>query len=154
MPGGNDDAVRIFHVANAKTIRDFQEIATTVRTVADIRRLFTYNSARALVSRGTSDQLALASWLVNELDRAGPHAAASTEYRMADANQTVVRVFYVPAGTSPQDFLKFAASLRTAAGAQRTVLCEAFRAVAVRGTTTQIVQASELAADRNKSSGH
>jgi hypothetical protein len=39
-----DDIVRVFRLAHAPTPRALQEIATIVRSTADIRRLFTYNA--------------------------------------------------------------------------------------------------------------
>jgi len=48
-----DDIVRVFHLANAPTPKMLQEIATDVRSIADIRRLFTYNKTSAMTVRAT-----------------------------------------------------------------------------------------------------
>ena len=55
-----DQVVKVFYVTNATSVQEFQEIATAVRTVGDIRRVYTYNAQKAMVVRGTVDQVALA----------------------------------------------------------------------------------------------
>src|SRR5665213_3616277 len=64
-----DDVVKVFYVTNATTVQEFQEIATAVRTVAEIRRVFTYNAQRAMIVRDTVDKVALAEKLVHDLDK-------------------------------------------------------------------------------------
>jgi len=44
-------------------------MATDVRSIGNIRRLFTYNLSNALIMRGTAAEMALADWLVKELDQ-------------------------------------------------------------------------------------
>ena len=64
-----DQVVKTFYVTNATSVQEFQEIATAIRTVADIRRVYTYNAQKAMVVRGTVDQVALAEKLVRDLDK-------------------------------------------------------------------------------------
>ncbi|HTM14537.1 MAG TPA: cohesin domain-containing protein [Bryobacteraceae bacterium] len=64
-----DDVVKVFYVTNATTVQEFQEIATAIRTVAEIRRVFTYNAQRAMIVRDTVDKVALAEKLVHDLDK-------------------------------------------------------------------------------------
>jgi general secretion pathway protein D len=64
-----DQVVKVFYVTNATTVQEFQEIATAIRTVADIRRVYTYNAQKAMVVRGTVDQVALAEKLIRDLDK-------------------------------------------------------------------------------------
>src|SRR5260370_1154820 len=59
----------VFYLADPPTIQQFQELVTLVRSIADIRRLFTYNAPRAVVVRATADQIGLADWLFNQLDK-------------------------------------------------------------------------------------
>lgn len=65
----DDEVVRTFYVTNATSVQEFQEIATAIRTVADIRRVFTYNAQKAMVVRGSLDAVALAEKLVHDLDK-------------------------------------------------------------------------------------
>ena len=53
MPGDGENVISLMYVRTASGPRDFQEIATAVRTVADIRRVFTYTAPMAMVVRGT-----------------------------------------------------------------------------------------------------
>jgi general secretion pathway protein D len=64
-----DEVVKTFYVTNAATVQEFQEIATAVRTLTDIRRVFTTNAQRAMVIRGAADAVALAEKLVHDLDK-------------------------------------------------------------------------------------
>ena len=84
-PGTTDDVVRVFYVITAPTVQDFQEAATLVRTISDIRRVFTYNARNALVMRGTDAQIGLAEWLVKELV---PEPPSSTHRIRNDGRMT------------------------------------------------------------------
>ena len=64
-----DDVVKVFYITNATSVQEFQEIATAIRTVAEIRRVFTYNAQRAMIVRDTVDKVALAEKLVHDLDK-------------------------------------------------------------------------------------
>lgn len=64
-----DEVVKVFYVTNASSVQEFQEIVTAIRTLADIRRVYAYNAQRAMVVRGTADQVALAEKLVHDLDK-------------------------------------------------------------------------------------
>src|SRR5580704_9280803 len=64
-----DEVVKTFYVTNVTSVQEFQEIATTIRTVAEIRRVFTYNAQRALIVRDTADKVALAEKLIHDLDK-------------------------------------------------------------------------------------
>ena len=65
----DDEVVKTFYVTNATSVQEFQEIAVAIRTVADIRRVFTYNAQKAMIVRGTLDAVALAEKLVHDLDK-------------------------------------------------------------------------------------
>ncbi len=64
-----DYVVKTFYLANTTTVQELQEIATAVRSVTEIRRLFTYNGQNAILIRGTVDQVALAEKLIADLDK-------------------------------------------------------------------------------------
>src|SRR5207249_8122781 len=69
LPGSGDDVVRVFYLTHAGTPQQLQEIATQVRSMAEIRRLFIYNAPRAMALRGTASQIALADRLIQERDQ-------------------------------------------------------------------------------------
>jgi predicted RNA polymerase sigma factor len=137
-----DDVVRLYFLPNTPTIQSFQEIATAVRTIVDIRRLFTYNAPRVLAARGTADQIATAAFLVHELDQ--PATAArknSREYQMIDPNnrgETAVQVFYLPYTKTIQQFQEAATLIRTIAEIRRVFTYNGPQALSVRGTPDQL----------------
>lgn len=84
-----DDVVKIFYVTNATSVQEFQEIATAVRTVAEIRRVFTYNAQRAMIVRDTIDKVALAEKLVHDLDK--PKSEVVVDVMVMEANSERTR---------------------------------------------------------------
>jgi len=64
-----DSVVKTFYLTNTTSVQEFQEIANAVRTATTIRTAFTYNAQKALVLRGTLDQIKLAEKLIHDLDR-------------------------------------------------------------------------------------
>jgi hypothetical protein len=149
---GADDVMRVFYLANTQTVQDFQEIANATRTTIEIRRMFTVNSPRAVLIRSTSDQMAMAQWLLGELDKpaATQQNQASGEYQVPGAADDVMRVFYVPNAKSVQDFQQIANAVRTATAIQRVFTNNARHAVAVRGTVNQLALAETLIHDLSR----
>lgn len=146
LPGNGEVVVRVFYCANVATPQDLQEIATVIRSITGTRRLFTYNAQRALVLRGTDDQIAVAEWLFNELDKpAGPaHQHFTDEYRSPTAGDDVTRVFCFAHAETPRDFQEVATLIRAIGEIPRVFTYNALRAVAVRGTAGQIAMANWL----------
>jgi hypothetical protein len=150
-----DDVVRVLHVPNAAGVQQFQEIATAVRSIADIRRAFTYTASRAFAVRGTADQVEAAEWVVHELDQpANVRGADSPEHRMIDPvihADTSVRVFYVPYTTTVQEFQEVATLIRSIGDIRRVFTYNARRAMVVRGTPDQMTLVSWLKEELGKS---
>ncbi len=84
-----DDVVKVFYVTNATTVQEFQEIATAIRTVAEIRRVYTYNAQRAMIVRDTVDKVALAEKLVHDLDK--PKSEVIVDILVMEANSQRTR---------------------------------------------------------------
>lgn len=64
-----DEVMKVFYLYNATSIQEIQEIATAVRTLGDIRRVFPLNAQKALIVRATLDQMALTEKLLHDLDK-------------------------------------------------------------------------------------
>ena len=150
LPSGGDNVVRVFYVPYAKTVQEFQEAATLVRSIAEIRRMFTFNAPRAVAARGTADQSALAEWLFNELGKPADQNSPSAEYRMPGGNDDVIRVFHLPRTKTVQDFQEVAVFVRTRTNIKRAFTYNAPRALALRGTATQLGLAAQLIAETSK----
>jgi hypothetical protein len=140
-----DDVVHLFYLPNTATIQDFQEVATTVRTIAEIRRVYTFNTPRAMAVRGTADQIAAAAFMIHELDQpAGTKRTDSREFRMTgpgDPGETAVRVFYLPYAATVQQFQEVATLIRTIVEIRRVFTYNAPKALVVRGTADQMAAA-------------
>lgn len=147
LSGGTENVVRLMYLHTPATAQEFQEIVTAVRTVADIRRVFTYNAPMAVVMRGSDDQIALADWLLNELDQPASAHSALHEYLMTsgfDRNESAIRVFYLTHTPTVQDFQEVATATRTIADIRRVFTYNTPRAMIVRGTPDQITLAAWL----------
>jgi hypothetical protein len=147
LPG--DDVARVLELANAQTPQDLQEIVTLIRSVADIQRLFIYNRRRAIALRATAERVALAAWLVNELDKptdqqaAAEDGAAPHEYRLSSGADSLVRVFYLARFPAPEHRLKVVTQVRANTGIRRLFIYNALGALAVRGTDGQVATAEK-----------
>jgi hypothetical protein len=150
VSGSADDIVRVMHLANTPTVQDFQEVAVLIRTIADIRRVFTYNGPRLVVARGTADQIALAAWLTHELDQPSnrqaltPRAPSSPyQYTTAEGDH-IVKVFYLTQTPTVQEFQAAATNIRKTTNIRRVFTYNGPRAMAIRGTADQIAHADRL----------
>lgn len=142
-----DDVVRIFYVRNAADLQGFQEIATVARAMAEIRRLFTCNRLNAVVARGTPAQLALAEWLLGELDRPlqEPAPKGARAYEVPDLGpETIVRVYRLPRTATVQDFQEAAVTVRAIGEIRRVFTYNAPRALVLRGTASEMALADWL----------
>lgn len=140
-----DDVARVFELTYPRTPQQLQEVATLIRSIGDIPRLFIYSERRALAVRATAEQVGLAAWLVSELDKpAGGRPAAQDrgerhEYRLSSGPDNLVRVFYL-AG----DHQKAATQVRVNAGIPRLFVYNALGALAARGTVGQVATAERV----------
>lgn len=146
VPNKEDDVVRVFFLPNAATVQAFQEDATVVRTIGEIRRVFTMNTTRALAVRGTANQLAATEFLARELDQpADAKRTDSRDFNMfdpadhsSDHGATAVRVFYLPYASTIQQFQEVATLTRTIGEIRRVFTQNAYKALIVRATPDQI----------------
>jgi hypothetical protein len=67
-------AVRMFRLSHSTSPQALQELVNAVRSVSDVQRIMIDNAITTVTLRGTPAQAAMATWLIQELDRA-PAAA-------------------------------------------------------------------------------
>ncbi len=138
LKGGDENAVRVLFLRNTATVQAFQEVAAVLRSITEIRRAFTCNASRAIALRGTPDQIGLAAWIVDALDRPAGEKSASSEYRMPMSSdrfgEVVTRISYVSNAATDKDFQGIASALRTLATIRRTFTVNTRRAIVVRST--------------------
>ena len=154
MPEGQENIVRVFYVPDTSTGKDFQEVAVLVRTITNLRRLFTYNAPRAIAVRGTDNQLALAEWLCADLNTAsipqGRQDSGKHEYRLSPTSDEFVRVFYLTHADTPQGLQEAATQVRLKTNSRWVLTYSAPSAIAIRGTTEQITLADRLIQERDR----
>jgi hypothetical protein len=140
-----DDVVRVFYLTNPEVPTGFQEIATSVRCLANIRQMFTYNDLRAVIFRGTSEQINLAEFLFAQMDKPGiPGSGASAEFKMDSGQEGLAQVFYLPNTKTVQDFQELVTLVRTVGQLRYAFSYNAPRAVGVRGSDEQVALAKWL----------
>jgi hypothetical protein len=148
-PGNSNDVVRVYFT-HATTPQALQEIVVTIRSVADIQRIFIYNSLHATVLRGSAAEVGLADWLMQKLDQPGQNQAPQ-EYPFAgQRGPEVARVFYLVHPQSPRDIQELVTTLRSIADLQRIFVYMAPRAVAVRGPADRVVLAQWLVSELDR----
>jgi hypothetical protein len=148
IPGIPDPSVRIFYPARADTPVNLQELTTTVRSVIEIRRAFTFNAAKAVVLRGTPAETDTAEWLFRELDRGPANGAVSEIRTLPNDSEGVIRVFYLRPVLSVEQFQRNATEVRREVAIRRMFTFNALRAMAIRGTAEQVAAAERLLEER------
>ncbi len=156
--GAADDLVHLYFVKHVESAQNLEELVVFVRSVGNIHRLFrTAGQPMTVGMRGTSEELGLADWLLQQLDQ--PTVGSATQ---AQAQEESAREFYMP-GTGDtvrlfylrdatvQAFQNVASDVRKA-GISKVFTYNAFGALAVRGTADQIVAARDLIHERFKNS--
>ena len=141
---------RTFYSTHTKTVQELQEIATGMRTLGDIREVSVDGQRKTITLRGTPDQVSMAEWLFNELDKAVQPHSATPEFRVGGSGTDVVRVFYFGSAETVQDFQEAATSIRTLTNMRRVFTYNAPRAVSVRGTSQETSLAEWLFQELDK----
>jgi hypothetical protein len=140
---GEDQVIRIFRMDPKSTNADLTSMVTAIRTIADLQRLFPFETGKAVIAEGSSDRVAVAEWLVHELGKpSDPQRAHETT--LTGVTDGVVRVFYVGQPTSPADLTMLVAQIRSTAGIMRIFPFSKPAAVILRGRPDQMSTAEAL----------
>ena len=145
-----EDTDRVFRLKNAATALGAQQIAGTMRIVAQIQNISMDNAAATLTMKGTPDQMALADWLFPKLDVAEPSNLGPQEYRVQRSSDDVVMVFELAHTTTNTGIQEIITTLRTVAEIQKVFLVTAPRIIALRGDASQIALARFLVFELDK----
>ena len=122
LGGDPKDLVRIFRIANAANIQQFQEIGTIIRSLTEVKYLYSSWPTGSILVRGDSARLDLGQWIVERLD----HPVAEIDYNRHDydlpaplpgsrpgENLTRITAFRVANSTSTTEFLEIVTALRS-----------------------------------------
>ena len=83
-----DEVVKVFYLKNPTSVQEFQEIVTSVRSVTDVRRMFTYNAQNAVMVRDTVDKVALVEKLFQNMDKAKAEVVVDVIVMEANSSKT------------------------------------------------------------------
>jgi len=96
-----DNVVKVFYLQNITSVQELNEIATSVRSVTEIRRLYTYNAQNAVIARGTVDQVALVEKLLGDLDKPKPEVLVDVIVMETSTGRTRDLAATVVSGDTP-----------------------------------------------------
>ncbi len=134
---------RVFKLVNATAVTSLQEIATTLRTLAQIQQLSVDNALATLTVKGTADQILLAEWLVPKLDVTAGSNPGPQEYRASGDSDDVVVVYELVHAATMQSVQEIAITLRTVAEIQK-IFAISTQIVTLRGSASQMALAEFL----------
>ena len=132
------DLVHVYHLPHSESIRDFQWAVTTIRSITDLRWAFTYNARRAFVVRGSPGKMEMTGWLVQQLGQPADGRVGSSEYRVRDAADDLVRVYFVKHVESEETLQELATFVRSVGNIRRLFTIGPTIAVATRGTAEEV----------------
>jgi len=119
------------------------EVVNLIRTISELQRVALLSAGTKTVAvRGTAERVALADWLVKQLDNPNGAVGKGAEHT-ADQSQSV-RVFYMAASSDAQDLANRVKSVRDAAKVQRVAFYSPNRVLMVRGTPDQLAAAERV----------
>jgi hypothetical protein len=133
----SQDRDRTFFLTHTATTQQFQEVATVIRTIADIQQISADNDQKSVTVHASVGQIAMAEWLFNELDSPAAQPSVPHEYRVAGSTDDMVRVFYVTTAATVQDFQEASTLVRTITGIRRVFTYNERKALVIRGTDAQ-----------------
>jgi hypothetical protein len=113
------DLSRTFQLKNNSTTRGLQEIATTLRTVFDVKQLSVDPAVATITIAGNADQIALAEWLLPKLDAIPGSSPAPQKYFFAGNSNDVVEVAAVKNAQTVVFLQEMLTTLRTVADIQK-----------------------------------
>ncbi|MCU1262264.1 MAG: hypothetical protein JWO80_5149 [Bryobacterales bacterium] len=139
------DVYLVTYLRSATIPVGVQEIITTLRTVGNVQRIYSYSAPGAIVVRGAASEVEMAEWMIQQLDtQAGNQAPGPHEYRNPRAADDVVRIFYLSQTQTPRGVQDIMTAIRTTGQIMHVYGCTAPRAIAVRDTATRVAVAQRL----------
>lgn len=143
---------QVVYLSHVDNPRDLQEIVNGVRSVTDIQRCSPMNQQKAIVMRGSPEQVKAADWLLGVLDQpagAQPGGAAGHEYRLAEGawdarSGLVVRVAALTHLDTPEAIQEVINVTRSVADIQRLFPIMSRRFLIMRGSDEQMALVSWL----------
>jgi hypothetical protein len=130
---------RVFQLAQTDTPQSVQEVTNVVRAMTEASASVD-QAAKTVSVHGTSAQIALAEWLVSELDQpaaAGP-APVTHPYTNGRGQDEVVRVFSLAYVETPVELQELINLVRSMSDMQRVFPYNSLKLLVARGSADQI----------------
>jgi hypothetical protein len=139
------DVYVVYYLKHATIPMGVQEVVTTLRAVGNVQRIYSYGAPAAVVMRGPAPEMAMAGWLIQQLDvPAADPPASQREYTNPDAAGDPVHVFYLPPAATKEELQQMVTAIRTTGQIQHVYACLDARAIAVRDTPARVALAGRL----------
>ena len=141
---------KTYDFTNKPSPQGLQEIATILRTVGDMTHLSVDAAAFTVTVTGTTDELAMSGWIIQQLDQpvTVPTSATASpqQYPIAGKADDVIRVFHLGniGPTNPQGIQEMLIVLCTVGDVQKVFNYSALSDLVVRGPATQIALSEYL----------
>lgn len=142
-----NDAIHVSYLADVRSVQDLTEAVTLIRSTGDIQRLMTSDSRKAVIARGTPDELALTDWLLGKFGSVSRQSPAESlnmdEYPAAVKADPAfpqagfVRVYDLAPVTTVSDLQEIITTARALADMRQLYIYSTGMAVAARGTANQ-----------------
>ena len=155
-PAPYDEPVVRVHFLRTEAQEGRLDLATMLRPMTDMYKMFVNASPAALTFSGSAEKVALADWLLDELDRpVNDQGAAQPRKNPAPysfrerGDESVVRVPY-PIPTAADRLDEMAALLHTSTGISRAFVYRPAGALVFRCKPDQVELAEKLIAEQDK----
>ena len=147
-----DNTIRVFYPAQISSDQDLMEVLTALRTITDVRYLGVYTSHRAVVVRGSREQIDLAEWLLAEVNRDSPQESYvfPKSGRDFQSGENLVRVFRFTRAKDLQQFSEAQTMIRTITDTRRVYPYVSKRAIVLRASEEQLDMTRWLLAQVDK----
>jgi hypothetical protein len=149
--GNTNDVVEVIELKNAAANTNLQEMLTTLRTVADIQKIYQSSAPKILIMRSDPGHIAMADFLTTQLDQpAAPRASATIQSfqptltgNQRDKDDGVI-VYGLMNAPSFRDLQAIITTLRTVLQIQRIFQYTSTKMLAIRTDPDRIQMAEWL----------
>ena len=149
------DIGRVNFVPNLQKPQELQELLTVLRTVADVQKIFTFQSNRAVVLLAPEWQVAFAEWIIDQIQQkpdAAPHefTVGGPDLRGTGHGARVNFLFNM---TTPQQMQEVLTVLRTVDDIQKVFSFYTSHALILRAGDSDLQRAEWIIQQLDQTSG-
>lgn len=144
---GTGHGARVNFLGSLTTPQQMQELLTTLRTVGDIQKIFSYQSSHALILRAGDTDLRRAEWIIQQLDQPGQQPQGPRTFA-APTGDDVTRVFPLRDAT-PRWIQSAVTELRSEYKLKKIFPTTSPANIVVRGTADEIAATANWMAVHN-----